>query len=210
MLYAYLRVSKDTSDVENQRADILNTLLLSDSEKAQIEWIEETVSGRVLAEDRKLGDIIEALSAKDVLVVSDVSRLGRDLLDVAGIAGNVMKRKARLIFARESWELKDELGSEIHFFALSLAAKLERHMISARTKSALSVKKANGEKLGRPFGTTSSVLKSQEKDVLNYYQKLGMNFSQIAKATGTTRQTVKKFLIEKGVIDEVGEAAEVA
>jgi DNA invertase Pin-like site-specific DNA recombinase len=179
--------------MENQRNEIKNHPLAQGQE---IEFVEEVVSGSVDAEDRKLGDLIKVLTNKDTLIVSDVSRLGRNTLDVASTAGNILKKKARLIFARENWELKDELGSEIHFFALNLAARIERSMISARTKSALQRKKDEGAILGRPTGSVSKKLTVHEKDVLKYHN-LGLSYSAIGKMYGVTRHTVRAFVEER-------------
>ena len=77
-IYAYLRISKDSSDLENQRTDILNSKLLTDSEKSQIIWTEEIISGRVNAEDRELGEILKRIKSGDTLICADVSRLGRN------------------------------------------------------------------------------------------------------------------------------------
>ena len=110
MIYGYIRISKDTSDTANQRADIERHAATSGQ---NVTYIEETVSGKVDADKRKLGALIEKLTAADTLIVSDVSRLGRNTLDVAGVGSQVVRKKARLIFAREDWELKDLSGSGI-------------------------------------------------------------------------------------------------
>lgn len=195
-IYAYLRISKDSSDLENQRADILNSKLLTDTEKPQIQWTEEIVSGTVSSENRLLGSIIQNLKKGDTLIVADVSRLGRNTLDVASVGSDIMKLKARLIFAREDWELKDDIGSEVLFFAFSLAARIERSMISARTKSALSKRKTEGKKLGRKVGYRA--LDSVKDEIIDYRKK-GLSHERLAKLYNTSRQTVASFLKELGV-----------
>ncbi|MEK7255278.1 MAG: recombinase family protein, partial [Bacteroidota bacterium] len=154
--YAYIRRSNGTIDTENQRFDILQNSEAAELEKAgKLTWIEETVTGNSDHEDRQLGDIIAALSPGDALFVADVSRLGRRSLDTMEQGAKVMKRKARLICCRNNLELKDEIGSEVHYFALSLGARIERENIAARTRTALARKKAEGVILGRPKGSTS-------------------------------------------------------
>lgn len=202
MIYGYIRISKDTSDVENQRTDIYGNQTVMNliySNPQNIVFVEETISGKIDSDKRKLGELIAKLTEKDTLVVSDVSRLGRNTLDVAAVGAEILKRKCRLIFAREDWELKDDIGSEVLFFAFSLAARIERSMISARTKSALSRMKENGQKLGRPTGTTNRVLEANRKEVLKYAE-MGVSQTAIGKMYGVTRQTVANFL------DRVGEA----
>jgi DNA invertase Pin-like site-specific DNA recombinase len=201
MIYGYIRISKDTSDVENQRHDIMRHPSVLGQ---KIEFVEETVSGTVNIEERLLGDLIKRLKPNDTLIASDVSRLGRNTLDVAGVGGEILKKKARLIFAREDWELKDELGSEIMFFGFSLAARIERSLISARTKTALSQKKSEGKILGRPTGTTSQKLKENEKEVMRLNDS-GFNYTTIGRLFGVHRHTVRAFFEEK----ELPQAAKV-
>ena len=57
-------------------------------------------------------------------------------------------------------------------------------------------------KRGRPIGSMSKILTENKEDVLNYYQNLGFNFSQIGKIYGVTRQTVKAFLIAEDALTQ--------
>ena len=106
-----------------------------------------------------------------------------------------MKRKARLIFARENEELKDEIGSEIVFFAFSLAARIERQMISSRTKTALVRAKSEGKKLGRKEGFRPRILVENKDEILKL-RRQGLSFQNIAKIYDVARQTVSSFIAE--------------
>ncbi|MCF8247276.1 MAG: recombinase family protein [Saprospiraceae bacterium] len=195
-IYAYIRISKDSSDAENQRFELLQRYGDDDG----IEFIEETVSGNTDASDRQLGALIESLEPGDTLAVADVSRLGRRSLDVMETCAKVMKRKARLVAVKSNLELKDDIGSEVMFFALSIAARIEREMISERTKAALSRKKSEGKKLGRPKGSTSTnpTLEAHAADIATM-RRNGISAAAIARTHGVARDTVRKFLKEKGL-----------
>ncbi len=195
-IYAYIRISKDTSDAENQRFELLQRYGDDDS----IEFIEETVSGNTDASDRQLGALIERLQPGDTLAVADVSRLGRRSLDVMETCAKVMKRKARLVAVKSNLELKDDIGSEVMFFALSLGARIEREMISERTKASLARKKSEGMKLGRPVGKTSTnpTLEAHAADIATM-RRNGISAAAIARTHGVARDTVRKFLKEKGL-----------
>ena len=81
MIYAYLRVSSDKQSVDNQRYEILK---FADAKKLSIDqWIEETVSGTKKVEYRKLGSFLKSMKADDLLMVSELSRLGRNLMEAA-------------------------------------------------------------------------------------------------------------------------------
>jgi DNA invertase Pin-like site-specific DNA recombinase len=195
-IYAYIRISKDTSDAENQRHEILSYY----NNKVSPDWVEELVTGNSNADDRKLGELIERLQAGDTLVVADVSRLGRRSLDVMETGARVVKKKARLIACKSNLELKDDIGSEVMFFALSLAARIEREMISERTKAALNRKRSEGMVLGRPKGSTSlnKTLLENEADVRRLVAA-GVSVSAIGRAYKLNRRTVTVFLKAKGL-----------
>ena len=195
-IYAYIRISKDTSDAENQRHEILSHY----NNKVSPEWVEEVVTGNSNADDRKLGELIERLQTGDTLIVADVSRLGRRSLDVMETGARIVKKKARLIACKSNLELKDDIGSEVMFFALSLAARIEREMISERTKAALNRKRSEGMVLGRPKGSTSlnKTLLENEADVRRLVAA-GVSVSAIGRAYKLNRRTVTVFLRAKGL-----------
>lgn len=195
-IYAYIRISKDSSDAENQRHEILSHY----NNMVSPDWVEELVTGNSNADDRKLGELIERLQMGDTLIVADVSRLGRRSLDVMETGARIVKKKARLIACKSNLELKDDIGSEVMFFALSLAARIEREMISERTKVALNRKRSEGMVLGRPKGSTSlnKTLLENEADVRRLVAA-GVSVSAIGRAYKLNRRTVGVFLKAKGL-----------
>ena len=83
MIYGYIRVSTDKQTVENQRYEIVEFC-----EKKDIlieKWISETISATKKLEDRKFGKLLKKLKKNDVVVVSEISRLGRNLMQIMGI-----------------------------------------------------------------------------------------------------------------------------
>lgn len=138
---------------------------LAQQERAVFEWLDhhgmsvdeiisdEGVSGGVGYADRKLGkELLPKMAAGDVLIVSEISRLGRSMFDLSKFIHEELKpRKIRLIVANMGLDLRcDNLKAvdELILQNFSFAAQLEKQLISARTKSALAVKKAQGVKLG--------------------------------------------------------------
>lgn len=197
-IYAYIRISKDTSDAENQRFQIERHL--KEKGKKVDEWIIETVSGTKAQDDRELGGLIGRLNPNDELYVADVSRLGRKVLDSMESASRIMKKKTKLIFVEPYLELRDDPASELHFFALSLGARIQRDFISANTKRALARKKASGVKLGRPKGATSINPKLNDHigDITKMVEN-GVSKAAIARTFNVSRDTVRKFIIDMGI-----------
>ena len=132
--FGYLRVSTDTQDAANQRFTI-NSLY------PDCLFIEEQVSGKVPWKLRKLGSLVYDLKPGDTLIVSELSRLGRSMLEVMELLSILLSRKVFVISVKEGFNLDDGIQSKVLAFAFTLAAEIERQLISQRTKEALSRKK---------------------------------------------------------------------
>lgn len=162
MIYAYIRVSTDKQSIENQRFEILK---FADEKKLSINhWIEETISSTKKLQDRKLSSLIEKLKSKDVLILSELSRLGRSIMEVMSILNLLMEKGIKVFTTKEHYELGNNINSKVLAFAFSLAAEIERSMISQRTKDALARKRSEGKILGRPKGTLSKKTKLTGKE----------------------------------------------
>ena len=192
MIYAYLRVSSDKQSVENQRYEILK---FADGKKLSIDhWIEETVSGTNKVDKRKLGGFLEAMQPEDMLVVSELSRLGRNLMDVMSILHRCMESEVKVFTVKEKYELGNNINSKVLAFAFSLSAEIERQLISQRTKEALARKKAEGKKLGRPKGSLSKYTKlSGKEEQIKELLAKQISYSAIGRLLGVHRVTVKQF-----------------
>ncbi|GAB3256181.1 master DNA invertase Mpi family serine-type recombinase [Larkinella harenae] len=196
MIYAYIRVSTDRQTVENQRFEILKVT----SAKKQLvdEWIEETISGTKAAQDRQLGDVLARMRKGDSLYVTELSRLGRSLLEIMAILNECMKKDVLVVSIKEGYELGNTISSKVLAFAFSLSAEIERQLISQRTKESLERKKAEGHVLGRPVGSRSKETKlTGKEDVLRELLKNKVSRSAIARILGVNRQTVVNFISKR-------------
>lgn len=193
MIYAYIRVSTNKQSVENQRFEILK---YADTKKITIDkWIEETVSSRKKLTDRTLGKILTELKSEDILIVSELSRLGRNLMEVMSILHTCMDRDVQVHTIREKYELGNNISSKVLAFAFSLSAEIERQLISQRTKEALARKKSEGTKLGRPKGSlsTHTKLSGKEQQIKELLDKK-ISYTAIGRILGVHRKTVKSFV----------------
>ena len=155
-VYAYIRVSTDRQDSENQRFEILK--YANEKKLGNVEFIEETVSGRKSWKDRKMGVLIPELQKGDILVITELSRLGRSMLEIMGLLSILLRAGVELHVVKSNQILKDDLQSKVFAMAFSIAAEIERELISQRTREALQRRKAEGKPLGRPKGSYSSKL----------------------------------------------------
>lgn len=196
MNYGYIRVSSDKQTVENQRFEIVN---FCKKENLKIDgWIEETVSGTKSYDKRELGDLLGKVEKNDLIICSELSRLGRNLFMIMEILNQCMNKECRVWTIKDGYRLGDDIQSKVLAFAFGLSAEIERNLISQRTKEALARKKAEGVVLGRPKGRKSSKVKlSGKEDYIRELLKQEVSISEIARIYKVNRNTVSKFIKEK-------------
>ena len=151
MNYGYIRVSSDRQTVENQRFEILN---FCEKEGIVVNgWIEETVSGTQLYSRRRLGTLLKRIKKGDLIICSELSRLGRNLYMIMEILSICMKRECRVWTIKDHYRLGEDIQSKILAFAFGLSAEIERNLISQRTREALARIKSEGKHVGRQYGS---------------------------------------------------------
>ena len=200
MNYGYIRVSSDKQTVENQRFEIVK---FSQKEGIPIDgWIEETVSGTKHYDKRELGMLIDIVQEDDLIICSELSRLGRSLFMIMEILNQCMNKGCRVWTIKDGYRLGDDIQSKVLAFAFGLSAEIERNLISQRTKEALARKRAEGIVLGRPKGRKSSKLKlTGEEGTILKLRAEGVSISEIARIYKVNRNTVSTFIhnqIENG------------
>lgn len=193
MIYGYVRVSTDKQTLENQEFEINNFC-----EKEQInidKWITETISGTKDFEKRKLGRVLKKLKSGDILICSEISRLGRNLLQIMTILNLCLQKDAQVWTIKDNYRLGADIQSKVLAFAFGLAAEIERNLISQRTKEALARIKASGCKLGREFGSRNKkhILDGKENKILELRSK-GISQIQIAKMLNVSSKTIYNFM----------------
>lgn len=193
MIYGYVRVSTDKQTVENQRFEI-EKFVQKENKKID-RWIDETISGTVAVEKRKLGSLLKRLKKGDILVASEISRLGRNMLQIMSILHHCMKNEVQVWTIKDNYRLGADIQSKVLAFAFGLSAEIERNLISQRTKEALARIKADGKHLGRPHGFNSMKRKLDGKSrlLINLLEK-NVPKSQIAKILGINRSLIYTFL----------------
>lgn len=153
---AYLRVSTIDQDLEKNKADILK--LANTLEMGQVHFVEEKASGKITWKKRKIAEILESARPGDNIIVSELSRLGRSMLECMEILSIASQRNIHIYAVKGNWRLDSSIQSKIIAMAFSMAAEIERDLISKRTKEALQARKQTGMKLGRPRGIGKSKL----------------------------------------------------
>lgn len=193
---AYLRVSTPDQDVEKNKADIL--FLANHKDLGHVHFVEETVSGRVPWRRRKIAQILDDLQRGDALIVSELSRLGRSMLECMEILSIAADKGIALHAVKGAWQLDGSMQSKIMAMAFAMAAEIERDLISQRTREALRAKKAAGAKLGRPRGPGKSKLDPYQPEIEALLAN-GATQRFIAKRYGTSEVNLSNWIKKRGL-----------
>lgn len=194
MIYGYIRVSSEKQTLENQKFEIKNFVKSSDLKIDH--WVEETISTRKPLNKRKLSKLLDLLKEDDILITSEISRLGRSLLEIMGILQSCLLKGCQIWTIKENYRLGVDLQSKVMAFAFGLAAEIERQLISDRTRASLEKLKADGKKLGRPKGSRARALKlsnSSERVKVLIYD--GCSQAEVSRILGVDKSTIHRFLI---------------
>ena len=178
----YIRVSTDQQDLQNQQHSILN--YANKNGLGKVEFIEVKMSSRKKDEDRKIDELFETLQEGDHLIVSELSRIGRSVVNVVTIVNQLIALGVNLHILKEQLFIKPNEQNPFTDFQINIFsafAQLERDLISKRTKEALQARKAKGIKLGKPKGTIQSSIYDKDKEKIKELYKLGVTLTNISK-----------------------------
>ena len=211
MIYGYLRVSSDEQDVNSQKQGVEGFA----KEKGWTidEYItDEGVSGGKDPSKRNLGPLLQKLHKGDIVICSEISRLGRDLYMVMDILHFCMQQECVIYTVKDRFTLGDDIQSKVLAFAFGLAAEIERQMIRQRTKEGLKLRMKMGSLVGRPYidreaGERSQTdarkkLEGNKEQVITQF-RWGVPFRRLAANFGVDRNTLYRYLIEWGCYDSV-------
>lgn len=193
MQYGYIRVSTEMQTTENQKIAIEQYLHTKRMSK-KIKWISETVSGTKKLEKRKLGELMEATQKGDIIIVTELSRLGRSLIMILTVLQSFLEKGVEVIAIKEGYELGNNLQSKVIAFAFGLSAEVERTLISERTKQGLARVKREGKILGRKKGQKSKKYKLTDKIEIIRSERAAMRSKlSIARMLGVSWVTLNEF-----------------
>lgn len=196
---AYLRVSTLDQNLEKNKSDILH--LANDKNLGRVELVEEKISSRSSWRERKIGPLLGELDRGDIILLSEFSRLGRSMLECMEIISLAVRKGIKIYTVKGGWSLDDTIQSKVMAMVFSMAAEIERDLISKRTREALQAVKNSGKMLGRPKGPGKSKLDAHGPEIRALLLS-GSTQRFIAKRYGVTAPTlcnwIKKSSIKSG------------
>lgn len=181
-VFGYGRVSTADQTTDNQRQELET---MGHTIQAQ-RWFSDTISGKVPASERpEFSKMLERMEAGDMLVVSKLDRLGRDMIDVMQTLRALTGKGIRVkVLALGDTDLTSTAGKAV-VGILAVVAEMERDMLVERTQAGLARAKAEGKQLGRPSKTSDT-----DRDNIRTRLGIGETVSQVARDFGISRATV--------------------
>ena len=201
MIYGYLRVSSDEQDVNSQKQGVVKFATERDMEIDKF-ITDEGVSGGKDPDKRNLGPLLKIINEGDVIICSEISRLGRDLYMIMDILHFCMERKAIIYTVKDKFVLGNDIQSKVLAFAFGLSAEIERQMIRQRTKEGLRLRVKMGVLVGRPFGSTAEEpqgISEEDKKLLIEQYKWGVPERRLAENFKVDRTTIIRWLHRWGL-----------
>lgn len=193
---SYLRVSTEEQDTEKNKADVLK--FANERDFGRVHFVEEKVSGTKSWKERKIKKIIDELGEGDRLIVPELSRLGRSMLEIMEILALAKEKGIAIYDVKNGWELNGTIQSKVMALVFSIAAEIERDLISKRTTEGLRVAKAKGKLLGRPKGPGKSKLDKHREEIISLI-KTGSKQTYIAKKYGTSQPNLYNWVKKNGL-----------
>ena len=204
MIYCYMRIStnKEKQTTDRQRITLQN---YARDNNFQIDAIlEERVSGSIKAGNRDVYSLLKnkTLRADDVLIVTDLDRLGRDADDVITELKSLKDKGVRVIALDIPYmnEWQKSMDSSLYNMIIDIVITIKAHMaqqerekIVTRINQGLDAARAKGTKLGRPnLDLSKEFIREYEKFKNGVYGK--MTALGFAKMLGIGRATLYKYI----------------
>lgn len=192
MIYGYVRVSTSLQMVENQKLQIKQ--YCKDNKLRNVKWFCETASGMTEPNKRKLGELLKIVKENDIIICTEVSRLGRSMMMIMNELDLCLQKKVKVIAIKENFILDDSIASKALMFAFGLSADIERACISERTRAGLQRAKLKGKRIGRQKGEKPHYFKlTPYKRKIRQYLKEGRSINSMANEFGVRWKTMNDF-----------------
>jgi DNA invertase Pin-like site-specific DNA recombinase len=164
--------------------------LANEKNFGKVDFVEETASGKISWRKRKIANILDEVKSGDRIIVSELSRLGRSMLECMEILSIATEKGVAIYAVKGNWKLDDTIQSKIVAMAFSMASE------------ALKVCKASGMQLGRPKGPGKSKLDMYRPEIEALLAN-GTTQKFIAKRYGSTEANLHNWLKKRGLTKSI-------
>jgi DNA invertase Pin-like site-specific DNA recombinase len=189
--YGYLRVSTTQQEINNNKAEIL--LLANNKNLGNVNWIQETVSGKKDWRNRILGSEFEKMKSGDTIIMSEYSRIGRDFLQSMEFLAECKRKSIDVYTTIGDIKLDDTPTSNLLLAITAWKNQVEREHLSYRTKIGMKAHKDKGSILGRKKIMNLERNETNKQKIKDMIDK-DMKMKTIAKELKITTTTLRKFI----------------
>ena len=207
----YIRVSTDKQDLEKQRH-----LLLTHAQQQKWvidDFIEIEISSRKNTKERRIDELLAKMAVGDILLVAELSRLGRNMLETLNLIKALSDKGVKIVFVRQPELSTTGPHTQLLLAIYSYFAESEREYISLRTKQGLAAARAQGKLLGRPKGSRSrNRVLAPYRDEIKEFLRLGLPLTAIMKLINPrlerpiTYNSFKYFVQHEEALNELWQA----
>ena len=188
----YLRVSTIDQDVEKFKKDI--RAFANEKGFGTVQFVDEKVSGMKTWKNRKLAGVVESLQKDDIMIVPELSRIGRSIADVLDVLNRLTEKQVQVYSVKENFQLNgDDMQSKVMKTMFALFAEIDSDLRSLRTKEGQAAARKLGRVGGRPKGPGKSRLDKFREEIIALIQN-GSQRQFIAKRYGVTPATLLNWL----------------
>jgi len=190
----YMRVSTDKQDLSNQRLAILDY-----ARKMNIkihDFVKIQISSRRSTKERKIDEVIDRLKEEDLLIVSEISRIGRSLGQIVQIVDTLVKKKIKFVALKENIKVdgNQDIQTKVTVGLFGLFSEIERDLVSERTKQGLLAARLRGKLIGRPKGRIGKSKLDGKEDQIEELLSKSISKASISKIFGVSRPCLYNFI----------------
>jgi DNA invertase Pin-like site-specific DNA recombinase len=160
-------------------------------------------------EEAKMDKLISTCVEGDTVIFENLSCMSRTVDETTKLIQKFSNAGVTLIVIAQNLKIKpnDKL-SQVIISIFKLAVKLEKDLMSIRTKEALANKKLQGQVLGKPKGTIQKSKFDDQRDKIEELLELGLSVRKISKILGYNNHIglnnyVKKRKIREEVLSRI-------
>jgi len=200
-IIAYCRVSTKKQFLENQEHTILK--YCHENKLFVDEWIKLDLSSRAKESERKITYLLDKLKEDDILIVSEISRLGRSTGQIITFIEKLISMGIRLIVIKQNIDISKKtsnMTSRIMITIFSMMAEIERDLISERTIMALERARDEGKVLGRPPGRLGKSKLDGHEDKISDLLAHKVSMRAVGRIMGCTDTCLRSFLRSRNVV----------
>lgn len=202
-IFGYMRISTNGDKQKTDRQKLALNEYAKENNFTFSDIVEEKISGTVKTDNRQEYSLLKKiLRENDILIVSDLDRLGRNADNIIKELKELKEMKVKVIALDMPYmnEFNRAIDNDMYNMIIDIVIAIKAHMaeqerkkIVSRINQGLAVAKEQGKTLGRPKATLpDNFIKEYDKFKSGKYGKISA--LQFAKMLGIGRATLYKYI----------------